>query len=112
MSAPAALEAAETLAASGIDVEVINAHTVKPLDADLIAESAAKTGRVITCEEHSIIGGLGGAVCEALAERCPVPVHRVGVRDVFGESGPAMGLLHRSGLDAEGVERAVREILA
>ena len=109
---PAALEAAEALAAAGIDAEVINAHTVKPLDADLIAGSAARTGRVVTCEEHSIIGGLGGAVCEALAERCPVPVHRVGVRDVFGESGPAVGLLHRYGLDAEGVERAVREILA
>jgi len=109
---PAALEAAEALAAAGIDAEVINAHTVKPLDADLIAGSAARTGRVVTCEEHSIIGGLGGAVCEALAERCPVPVRRVGVRDVFGESGPAVGLLHRYGLDAEGVERAVREILA
>ncbi|NMF25632.1 transketolase family protein [Olsenella umbonata] len=106
-----ALEAAEALAAEGIDCEVVNMHTVKPLDADLVAESAAKTGRVVTVEEHSVIGGLGGAVCEALAERCPVPVRRVGVRDVFGESGPAVGLLAKYGLDGAGVAESVRSFL-
>ena len=106
-----ALEAAEALAAEGIDCEVVNMHTVKPLDADLVAESAAKTGRVVTVEEHSVIGGLGGAVCEALAERCPVPVRRVGVRDVFGESGPAVGLLAKYGLDGAGVAKSIREFL-
>lgn len=106
-----ALEAAEALAAEGIDCEVVNMHTVKPLDADLVAESAAKTGRVVTVEEHSVVGGLGGAVCEALAERCPVPVRRVGVRDVFGESGPAVGLLAKYGLDGAGVAESVRSFL-
>ena len=104
----AALEAAETLAAEGIDAEVINIHTIKPLDADIVIESAKKTGRVVTCEEHSVIGGLGDAVCAALAEAHPVPVKKVGVNDVFGESGPAVDLLHKYGLDAEGVAAAVR----
>lgn len=108
----AALEAAETLSAEGIDAEVINIHTIKPIDADLIAASAAKTGHVVTCEEHSVIGGLGSAVCDVLAERCPTPVRKVGVNDVFGESGLAVDLLHKYGLDAGGVERAVRELLA
>lgn len=107
----AALQAAESLAERGVSAEVIDMHTVKPLDADLVCESAARTGHVVTCEEHSVVGGLGGAVCEALAERCPVPVRRVGVRDAFGESGPAEELLHRYGLDAAGVERAVEEVL-
>lgn len=105
----AALEAAEALAASGVSAEVINAHTIKPLDADLIVESARRTGRVVTCEEHSVIGGLGSAVCDALAERYPVPVKKVGVNDVFGESGPAVDLLHKYGLDAEGIVSAVRD---
>ena len=108
----AALEAAEALAAKGISAEVINIHTIKPIDADLIAQSAAKTGRVVTAEEHSVIGGLGGAVCEVLAERCPVPVKRVGVEDTFGESGPALDLLAKYGLDAAGIQRAVEAILA
>jgi transketolase C-terminal domain/subunit len=102
----AALEAAESLAKQGVEAEVINAHTVKPLDADTICASAEKTGRVVTAEEHSIMGGLGGAVCEVLSERHPVPVRRVGVRDTFGESGPAVELLHKHGLDAEGIEKA------
>lgn len=102
----AALEAAESLAKQGVDAEVINAHTVKPLDADTICASAEKTGRVVTAEEHSILGGLGGAVCEALSERHPVPVRRVGVQDTFGESGPAVELLHKYGLDAAGIEKA------
>ena len=108
----AALDAAAELAEQGVSAEVINIHTIKPIDADLIAESAAKTGRVVTAEEHSVIGGLGGAVCEVLAERCPVTVKRVGVQDTFGESGPALDLLAKYGLDAAGVKRAVEEILA
>ena len=108
----AALEAAEALAADGVSAEVINMHTVKPLDTETLVASAAKTGKVVTAEEHSVIGGLGSAVCDALAERCPVPVRKVGVEDVFGESGPAVDLLAKYGLDAAGVERAVRELLA
>ena len=108
----AALEAAEALAADGISAEVINMHTVKPLDTETLVASAAKTGHVVTAEEHSVIGGLGSAVCDALAEQCPVPVKKVGVEDVFGESGPATDLLAKYGLDAAGVERAVRELLA
>lgn len=107
----AALEAAETLAAEGIDAEVINMHTIKPLDTELLQASARKTGRVVTYEEHSVIGGLGEAVCAALAESCPVPVKRIGVNDVFGESGPAVDLLHKYGLDAEGVASVVREFV-
>ena len=107
-----ALEAAERLATDGISAEVIDMHTIKPIDADLIVESAKKTGRVVTCEEHSVIGGLGSAVCDVLAERLPVPVRKLGVNDVFGESGPAVDLLHRYGLDADGVEAFVREFMA
>ena len=108
----AALEAADVLAERGISAEVIDMHTIKPIDADLIARSASKTGRVVTCEEHSIIGGLGSAVCDVLAERCPVPVRKVGVNDAFGVSGPANDLLHLYGLDAEGIVAAVDELLA
>ncbi len=107
----AALEAADALAASGIEAEVINMHTIKPLDADTLVASARKTGRVVTAEEHSVMGGLGEAVCAALAERCPVPVRRVGVQDTFGESGPAQELLHKYGLDANGIAAAVHELL-
>ena len=107
----AALEAAEALARRGIDAEVINIHTVKPIDEDLLVASASKTGRVVTCEEHSVIGGLGDAVLGALSERCPVPVRKVGVRDTFGYSGPGAVLLHEFGLDAEGVEREVADFL-
>ncbi|HJG31792.1 MAG TPA: transketolase family protein [Collinsella ihuae] len=108
----ASLEAAEALAAKGISAEVIDMHTIKPLDEDIILESAKKTGRVLTVEEHSVIGGLGDAVCAVIAEKNPVPVKKLGVNDVFGESGPAVDLLHKYGLDAEGVERAVEELLA
>ncbi len=98
----AALEAADTLAEKGVSAEVINIHTIKPLDEELVRASAAKTGRVVTCEEHSVIGGLGDAVLSALAE-APVPVRKVGVNDVFGESGPALELLAKYGLDAAGI---------
>lgn len=108
----AALEAAEKLAEKGISAEIINIHTIKPLDEDLIIESARKTGRVVTCEEHSVIGGLGSAVCDALSEHCPTPVKKVGVQDVFGESGPAVDLLAKYGLDAAGIEQTVSEFLA
>ena len=106
-----ALEAAEALAADGIDAEVINMHTIKPLDERLVVASAKKTGRVVTAEEHSIVGGLGEAVASVLAEQHPVPMRRVGVRDVYGESGPAVDLLHKYGLDADGIEAAVRSVL-
>ncbi|WP_322154654.1 transketolase family protein [Paratractidigestivibacter sp.] len=98
----AALEAADALAEKGVSAEVVNIHTIKPLDEELVRASAKKTGRVVTCEEHSVIGGLGDAVLGALAAE-PVPVRKVGVQDVFGESGPAVDLLHKYGLDAEGI---------
>ena len=105
----ASLEAAEKLAADGIDAKVINIHTIKPLDEDLIVAAAKETGKVVTVEEHSVIGGLGGAVCECLAEKAPVPVKRIGIHDVFGESGPAVELLHKYGLDAEGIYTQIKD---
>lgn len=106
-----ALYAAEMLEKDGIDAEIINIHTIKPLDEELVAASASKTGRVFTVEEHSVIGGLGSAVCEALSEKCPTKVTRIGMNDVFGESGPALELLHKYGLDAEGIYRKIKENL-
>mgnify|MGYP000422261780 FL=1 len=104
-----ALEAAEKLAADGIDAKIINIHTIKPLDEELIVAAAKETGKVVTVEEHSVIGGLGSAVCDALAEKCPVPVKKIGVQDVFGESGPAVALLAKYKLDGEGVYEQVKE---
>jgi transketolase len=98
-----AVEAAEMLAAEGISAEVINIHTVKPLDNDLIVASASKTGAVVTAEEHSVIGGLGSAVCDVLAENCPVPVIKVGVQDSFGRSGKVPELLEIYGLTAKNI---------
>ena len=106
-----ALAAADELAARGVSAEVINIHTIKPLDEELVRASAAKTGHVVTAEEHSVIGGLGDAVLAALAES-PVPLRKLGVNDVFGESGPAVDLLHKYGLDAAGVVAAVEGLLA
>ena len=103
-----ALEAAEKLAADGIDAKIINIHTIKPLDEELIVAAAKETGKVVTVEEHSVIGGLGSAVCDALAEKCPVPVKKIGVQDVFGESGPAAALLAKYKLDGEGVYEQVK----
>ncbi|MGN0467007.1 MAG: transketolase family protein [Lachnospiraceae bacterium] len=103
-----AMKAEEMLAKDGINAEIINIHTIKPLDIDLIAASAKKTGKVVTVEEHSIIGGLGGAVCEALSEVAPTPVLRIGMKDIFGESGPALDLLHKYQLDGEGVYKQVK----
>lgn len=104
-----ALEAAEKLAVDGIDAKIINIHTIKPLDEELIVAAAKETGKVVTVEEHSVIGGLGSAVCDALAEKCPVPVKKIGVQDVFGESGPAVALLAKYKLDGEGVYEQVKE---
>ena len=98
-----ALEAKELLAAEGISAEVINIHTIKPLDVDMISESAKKTGAVVTAEVHNIVGGLGGAVCEALSATCPVPVLRVGVEDVYGKSGKVPALLEAYGLTAANI---------
>ncbi len=106
-----ALIAQKTLADEGVSAKVINIHTIKPLDKDIIINAAKKTGAIVTAEEHSIIGGLGGAVAEALSESCPVPVLRVGVQDKFGKSGPAVEMLHIFGLDADHiVEKAKKAI--
>lgn len=106
-----ALEAADKLAAEGVSAEVINIHTIKPLDKELIINSARKTGKVVTAEEHSIIGGLGGAVCEALSEEAPTKVLRIGVKDTFGESGPAAALLAKYQLDGAGIYAQIKEWL-
>ncbi len=106
-----ALGAAEMLAADGISAEVVNICTIKPLDEELIIKSASKTGKVVTVEEHSVIGGLGSAVCDCLSAKLPTPVKKLGMQDVFGESGPAGELVRKYGLDAEGVCRSVKEFL-
>ncbi|MBC5686468.1 transketolase family protein [Roseburia sp. NSJ-9] len=105
------LAAAEKLEAEGISVEVINMHTIKPLDVDLVVRSAAKTGKVVTVEEHSIIGGLGSAVAEVIAEKQPAKLLRIGVEDRFGESGPALKLLEKYELDAAGIYKKVKAFL-
>jgi len=106
-----AIGAAEKLAADGIDAEVINICTIKPLDEELILASAKKTGKVVTVEEHSVIGGLGSAVCDCLAEKLPTPVKKIGMYDVFGESGSAAALVEKYGLDAAGVYKSVKEFM-
>ena len=103
-----AVEAAEILAKEGIDAGVINIHTVKPLDTELIADAARRSGAIVTAEEHNVIGGLGAAVCEALAESCPVPVLRVGVEDQYGRSGKVPELLEIYGLTAENIAAKAR----
>lgn len=103
-----AMEAAEKLAADGIDAEIINIHTIKPIDKDIIINSAKKTGKVVTVEEHSVIGGLGSAVADVLIENYPVKMKKVGVQDVFGESGTAAQLLTKFGLDGDGVYKSVK----
>ena len=106
-----ALKAKELLANEGISAEVINIATIKPLDTDLIVKSAKKTGKVITVEEHNIIGGLGEAVCAALSENCPTPVKRIGVNDEFGHSGPAKELLKQFGLSAENIVKTAEDFV-
>lgn len=103
------LKAADMLAEAGIDAEVINIHTIKPIDRELVVASAKKTGKVVTVEEHSVIGGLGSAVCDVLCEEYPAKVLKIGVNDRFGESGPAVELIHKYGLDAEGIFAKVKE---
>ena len=105
------LEAAEMLAKDGIEAEVINIHTIKPLDKELVVASAKKTQKVVTVEEHSIIGGLGSAVAEVLCEEAPTKLKRIGIKDVFGESGPATELIHKYELDAEGIYRQVKSFM-
>ena len=102
------LEAAQKLEADGISAEVINIHTIKPLDEELVIASAAKTGKVVTVEEHSVLNGLGSAVCECLSEKQPTPVKRIGIYDVFGESGPAAELIKKYGLDADSIYESVK----
>lgn len=105
------LAAAEKLAADGIDAKVINIHTIKPLDEDLMVTAAKECGKVVTVEEHSVIGGLGSAVCEALSHKAPTPVKTIGVQDCFGESGPAVALLEKYGLNAKGIYASVKEFV-
>lgn len=107
-----ALRAAETLAGEGISVRVINVSTLKPLDEETILAAAGECGKIVTCEEHNIIGGLGEAVCALVSEKCPVRVRRVGVEDVFGRSGPAAELLREYGLSADHVAETVRSMLS
>lgn len=111
LTVPESMEAAKMLANDGIDAEVINIHTIKPLDEELIIKSAKKTGKVVTAEEHSVIGGLGSAVCDCLSEKLPTPVKRIGMQDVFGESGSAAALIHKYQLDAEGIYNQIKEFL-
>ena len=102
------LEAAKLLEADGISAEVIDIHTIKPIDRELVVASAKKTGKVVTVEEHSIIGGLGGAVAEVLAEEAPTKMLRIGMMDQFGESGPAKVLIEKYGLDAKSIYEKVK----
>ncbi|HIZ12883.1 MAG TPA: transketolase family protein [Candidatus Mediterraneibacter stercorigallinarum] len=102
------LEAAEKLAADGIDAKVINIHTIKPLDEELVAAAAVETGKVVTVEEHSVIGGLGSAVCDVICEKAPARVLKIGINDVFGESGPALELIKKYGLDTDSIYEKVK----
>ena len=104
-----AIQAAEELASAGIDAMVINMATIKPLDEEMVIAAAKKCGKVITCEEHSVIGGLGEAVCSVLSEKCPTPVKRIGVNDEFGHSGPAVKLLEQFGLCASNIVAVAKD---
>lgn len=105
------LEAAKLLEADGIHARVINIHTIKPLDEELVVKAAKETGRIFTVEEHSIIGGLGSAVCDVLSAKEPTKVTKIGMEDVYGESGPAVELIHKYGLDAEGIYKKIKASL-
>ena len=106
-----ALVAADALKADGINARVINIHTIKPIDKDIIAKAASETGTIVTVEEHSVIGGLGSAVCDVVAETCPCKVVKIGVNDVYGHSGPAVDLLKQFGLSSENIIKTVKETL-
>lgn len=105
------LDAAEKLAAEGINAQVINMATVKPLDTELVLEAAKATGKVVVVEEHSVIGGLGSAVCDVLSEQLPTPVLKIGVNDVFGHSGPAVELIKEFGLDGDSIASKVKDFV-
>lgn len=105
------LEAAEMLEKDGISVRVINIHTIKPLDEEIIEKAAKETGKLVTVEEHSVIGGLGSAVCGVVAEKAPAKVMKIGINDVYGESGPALELIKKYGLDAESIYKKVKEFV-
>ena len=104
-----AIDAADMLSKQGIDARVINIHTIKPLDEELVLAAAKETGKVVTVEEHSVIGGLGSAVCDVLSEKCPTKVMKIGINDTFGESGPAVELVKKYGLDADSIYAKVKE---
>lgn len=106
-----AIKASEELKADGINARVINIHTIKPLDKEIVIKAAKETGLIVTCEEHSVIGGLGSAVSETVTEACPVKVVKIGVNDVFGHSGPAVDLLKEFGLSSENIVKTVKEAL-
>lgn len=106
-----ALEAAKILKADGINARVINIHTIKPIDKEIITKAAKETGKIVTVEEHSVIGGLGSAVCDVVCESCPVPVKKIGVNDEFGHSGPAVDLLKEFGLSSENIVKTVKEFI-
>lgn len=104
-----AIDAVKLLEADGIDVRLINIHTIKPIDEDIIVKAAKETKKIFTVEEHSIIGGLGSAVCDVVCEKCPAPVYKIGVRDRFGESGPALELIKKFRLDGQGIYEQIKE---
>lgn len=106
-----AIEAGKALEKDGINARVINIHTIKPIDKDIIIKAAKETGKIVTVEEHSVIGGLGSAVAEVVTESCPVPVHKIGINDVFGKSGPGAELLKEFGLCSENIIKTVKEII-
>ena len=106
------LQAAEKLAAEGIDAKVINIHTIKPLDEELIIAAAQETGKVVTVEEHSVIGGLGSAVCDVLSANVPTKVLKIGINDVYGESGPALELIEKYGLGINGIYEKVKAFVS
>ena len=103
-----AIEAAKLLEADGINARVINIHTIKPIDEDIIVKAAKETKKIFTVEEHSIIGGLGSAVCDVVCDKAPTSVYKIGIRDRFGESGPALELIHKYKLDAEGIYEQIK----
>ena len=103
--------AKDLLEADGISVNLINIHTIKPIDEELVVAAAKKTGKVVTVEEHSVIGGLGSAVCDVLSEKAPTKVMKIGINDVFGESGPALELIKRYGLDGQSIYEKVKEFV-
>lgn len=107
-----AIEAEKVLSEAGISARIINIHTIKPIDREIIIKAAKETGRIVTCEEHSVIGGLGSAVADVVTEEFPVPVHKIGVNDEFGKSGPAKDLLKEFGLSAENIVATVKKVLS